>query len=133
MFSVRLSVEVVDVGVRVGVGVGGGAVEGTIVEGAGVEVGGCVIVGAAVVVEVGVDKRYDPHPVTAATIIISNSEDKTYLRNLTIETSITLVSEYIIQIRMNRLQISCFMESLILKYITVNGFDALNGNIEAVL
>jgi len=85
MFSVRLSVEVVDVGVRVGVGVGdGGAVEGTNVEGAGVEVGGCVIVGVAVVVEVGVDKRYDPQPIGVTRNIIRKNRDNTFFKYLVI-------------------------------------------------
>jgi hypothetical protein len=100
IFSVRLSVEVVvmdvevvEVGVSVGVVVVGGAVDVTTVEGADVEGDGCVMVEVEVVVEVGVDVRYNPHPVTATRIIMSNSKDKTFLKYLTIKTYTALVGE----------------------------------------
>lgn len=49
------------------------------VRGANVEVAGCVIVGAELAVEVGVDSRYDSHPVIAVRIIMSNSENNAFL------------------------------------------------------
>jgi hypothetical protein len=100
MFSVRLSVElvvmgveVVEVGVSVGVVVVGGAVDINTVGSADVERDGCVTVEVEVVVEVRVDVRYDPHPVTATRIITSNRRDETFLKYLIIKTR--LLSENI--------------------------------------